>query len=117
MKMKAFVVLGMLSWSALVVGCGAASETDGTGSDLESVGDRAGRLGDAVKKDDTVKSESASEFNDCACLDLSQVVDCRSGVCYCYRESGSVTRTCWIGVNGDHSYQYTCPTYSSYRCR
>lgn len=101
-----------------MVGCGAVSEIDGTGpDDLESVAGGAGTPGDAAEKEDIAKSESAVELNECACIDLSQIIDCRSGTCYCHRRSGSVTRTCWIGANHDHSYRYTCPTYSSYRCR
>ena len=117
MKIKAFVMLGMLSWSAFAVGCSAAGEIDGTGPDgFESVVGEAGTSGDAGEKEDIAKNESAVELNECACIDLSQIEDCRSGKCYCFRKSGSVTRTCWVGQNHDHSYRYTCPTYSSYRC-
>src|SRR3982750_1472543 len=115
MKMKAFVMLGMLSWSALAVGCSAASDLDGTEpAGLESVGGEAGTSGDVAEEEVVGKSEAAVELNECACIDLSQIEDCRSGKCYCFRKSGSVTRTCWIGQNHDHSYRYTCPTYSSY---
>lgn len=55
-----------------------------------------------------------SDFNNCVCLDLSQVKDCRSGTCYCYRWDGTYNQyTCTTSTG---SYNYSCKKYVSYRC-
>ncbi len=90
-------------------GCGGVATDDGASTDESSVTDIAS------PGTDISQSEQGLDFNDCACLDPSQVRDCRSGTCYCYKWNGTYDRKiCWVGQ--DHYYYYSCKHYVSYRC-
>lgn len=89
------------SFAFLSIGCGVPMEDEAStepSSEMNSAAPEA--------------EVSQSGFNDCVCLDPSQVVDCRSGTCYCSRWDGTYSQYyCSSGA-----YYYTCKHYVSYKC-
>jgi hypothetical protein len=54
------------------------------------------------------------EINPCACIDLSQICDCRSGTCYGFVQSGQDGPLyCYSGTT--FLYKYYCPHYNQVR--
>lgn len=54
-------------------------------------------------------------FNSCdACLDPSQLCDCRSGSCFTWRAQGTDKLLCYAG--SIFLYQFTCPHWVRVRC-
>lgn len=55
-----------------------------------------------------------NDLNPCACIDLSQICDCRSGTCYGYVQSGQDgPYYCYSGTT--FLYKYYCPHYNQVR--
>lgn len=60
-------------------------------------------------------AETNVVFNSCdACLDPSQVCDCRSGSCFTWRRQGTDKLLCYAGTI--FLYQFTCPHWVRVRC-
>lgn len=106
----------------LVIGTGCAPAPDdelpaSSQSDEQqenSAGEVEGRQEDPAAGE-VLGETTAMGFNDCACLDPSQVKDCRSGTCYCSRPTGQSTRLCCY-ISGTCAYTYLCPQYEKYVC-
>lgn len=112
-----------LSLSGALWACGAQDEFP------QEVGENTAGVSEAAAQEPAAAAEASEgaltaeaealvtdgSFNDCVCLDPSQVCDCRSGTCYTAKWNGRYnTVACYAG--GTFLYNYQCRQYVKVGC-
>lgn len=126
MSTRTYALAGCAALAALVTGCAAAADADPAPATTDTTAASTARPTEpravpAVPSELTLQpaagpgdGSSNAVINDCACLDYSQICDCRSGTCYGYRETSSKDGPYACYEGSTFLYNYYCTHYERY---